>query len=186
MSDSSARTRTLRIGLGVGLAVVVAAAIPIVLGIVQDNKMAEGRGNLEAIVAGLEKLRAAHGAFVSLAAHPDPEGLGTGEQAWNLPPCETACEQGKVESCSSFECVGFRPHGDDAFFSYACTATEDGQAVTCAALGDLDGDGVRSLQLRQVAGPKGTTAPTPSFGGLAPPCALKKGATTARCPPDTY
>ncbi|MEO1235112.1 MAG: hypothetical protein AAFZ18_40115 [Myxococcota bacterium] len=166
--------------------VIGGAVSPFILRALNEAKMAEGRANLEAIVAGLEKLRADHGGFVSLAAYPDPHGLSVAEQLWSVPPCPTACSREGIEGCASFDCVGFHPHGDDAFFSYACRVSTDGQAVTCAALGDLDGDGQRSLQVRRRRGPKGEVAPIPSFGGLAPECSLSTEATTSRCPEAVY
>lgn len=170
----------------VGLTVLGVAAAPWIRDALQEAKMAEGRDNLEAIGAGLETLRKAHGGFVSIAPYPDPKGLGPGEQLWKLPPCSPECGQGSLSACASFACIDFRPHGDDAFFSYACSASDDGRAVTCAALGDLDGDGVRSLQVYRKVGPNGSTAPTPRFDGLAPDCPLKEGETTKRCPEEAH
>ncbi|MEL6184435.1 MAG: hypothetical protein AAFU79_07415 [Myxococcota bacterium] len=107
---------------------------------------------------------------MSLPAYPDPRGLGVAEQPWAVDPCPSDCSRGGIEGCVSFECLGFRPHGKDAFFSYTCRASESGGAVTCAALGDLDGDGQRSLQVYRGLGPEGESSPVPSFGGLAPNC----------------
>lgn len=187
MKEAPAASRYTKIALLVGGLLVFGALLtPFILQRLIEGKMREGRDNLGVIVAGLEKLKAQHGGFVSLDPYPDPKGLGVPEQPWAITPCPETCAKGQLESCRHFECVDFRPHGGDAFFAYACTATEDGQAVTCAALGDLDGDGRRSLQVHRILSPEGGAATTPSFGGLAPACPLDAQTKTARCPPDSY
>ena len=127
----------------------------------------------------LKALRVAQFAAVSeydryLAAPPTPDvsQLGPEPVPWQLRPCE-GCNWRRPSSCYSFECIPFRPH-EDVYYSLACTASNDARTVTCAALGDLDGDGQYALFVFRIV-PKGARrrsvpAPVPDFGGLAPAC----------------
>ncbi|MCA9553783.1 MAG: hypothetical protein KC933_27335 [Myxococcales bacterium] len=110
---------------------------------------------------------------------PDPH-----KASFAAAECSADCSAENPDACASFDCLGFTPPGQ-VFFRYACEVTEDGQAYTCAALSDLDGNG--ELKLFVVGSGEGRLeAPIPDFDGRAPTCPHARGGEVVDCTPDVY
>jgi type IV pilus assembly protein PilA len=166
--------------------VLAAIAIPNFLRYQLRSKQAEAKVNLGAIRTSQMAFRTEVGSFASADPAPSPEGIGPDQRAWTAQPCPAACARESPAGCVSFDCIGFRPAGA-VLYSYACATSGDGAHMTCGALGDLDGDGERSLFVTGTAGPNGQlAAPPPDFGGLAPPCPLARPGEVVDCTPGVY
>jgi type IV pilus assembly protein PilA len=150
------------------IGILAAIAIPNYLRFQLRSKTTEVKTNLAAIRACEEGYYAEFAGYVSAAPSP-AAAPGAVRAPWPAPtPGCPAC----------FDSLGFAPEGD-AYFQYEVVAAVVGVAVgntvfTAAAIGDLDGDGVRQIW--------GYVSPLPSGVG-GQPSTLTGGQPAAACPP---
>ena len=165
------------------VAMLTAIAVPNFVRYQLRSKTAEARTNLRAIAAAQESSHRVYGRYLKAeASAPTP---GPALTAWAAQPCDPACAYDQPAQCTSFDCIEFAPDRP-MYFSYACEATEDGGHYTCAALGDLDDDGVNSLFVFG-NGEADIVAPIPSFGGRAPQCRVQPTAgLVVDCTPGVF
>ena len=182
-------------GKGLALAAVIISALPVPLGMCAAiaipnfvryqlrSKTAEARVNLASIRVAQESAKSRFGRY--LKAEPSAQFVDMTKQLWGAMPCEASCSQEAADTCTSFDCMGFKPEGD-VYYAYACEASEDGMHYTCAALGDLDGDGEYSLFVYGT-GQNELVAPIPDFGGQSPGCLKSVANQVIDCSlPGTY
>ena len=166
-------------GNGVALAAVILSGLSvpmmgIVAGIAVPNfvryslrsKAAEVRMLMPSIVSAQMVAKEKYGRY--LAAAPSASTVGSQKQFWGPQPCDPGCAYDNPSACTSFDCLELTMP-EEVYFSYACEVSSDGANFTCAALGDLDGNGTPSLFVYGT-GSGQIVAPTPSFGGQSPPC----------------
>lgn len=117
-----------------------AIAIPNFIRYKIRSQQSEARAMLMSIRTGQEQFFVENGVYLS--AGPTSGG-DTQKKAWTEPPCDERCGREDLSMCTSFSCIA-EPFGP-LYFSYACVATAgDKPDFTCAAVGDLDGDGDKS------------------------------------------
>ena len=111
-----------------------------------------------------------------------PSGPLPGEKPmkWPTESCPSDCRGLHLEACSSFACLDFAP-AQPVRFRYGCKAIRHGDAydVTCAAAGDLDGDGKISLLVVGTSTSGQLVAAVPALGIEIPPT---RCSTVARVP----
>lgn len=152
------------------IGVMVAIAVPNFVRYQLRSKQYEAKANLAGLRTGMEAFAADYDGFISTPATPNPSGLSTEIRSWAAEPCAEACRVEDLGACESTACLGFKPVGVKGVrYAYACSTNEARDAFTCAALGDLDGDGELSLFIYLEPGSSGL-APVPDFDGLAPAC----------------
>ena len=104
----------------------------------------------------------AMGSFATVNPNP-PGSPGARLRMWAPRDCNQACAPEATDSCTEFSCIGYEPAGK-LRYTYACSGTKT--AFTCAAAGDLDGDGTLKMFVWATA-PKGQPrAPIPAIGPL--------------------
>ena len=169
---------------GVAMAGILSAiAVPNFIRYQLRAKTAEARANLGGIRVVQEAVRAEHGRYLPA----DPSGVeapSSDKQPWTVKPCSDNCSPKRGRSCTSFACLGFVPDGS-VYYAYACNVTGDGQNYTCAALGDLDDDGVMSLFVYGT-GTERLVAPIPAFGEDTPSCPNATPGVVFDCTPGEF
>ncbi len=164
--------------------VLAAIAIPNFVRYQLKAKQSEARTNLGGIRTAMHSFYATEDGFLTIGATPDTL-PGTVKAPFAINPCPSSCSRANLRACNTFECIGFRPAGD-VQYSYACEASADGNHFTCAALGDLDGDGNASLFVYGTGEGSSIVAPIPDFGGYAPPCGYVFPNEVVDCTPGVY
>ncbi|MCK6552487.1 hypothetical protein L6R52_42055 [Myxococcota bacterium] len=145
------------------------------------GRRSEARANLGAIATAMESFLADEGFLPAIEVQPpvvqvpDP----TGRRLWGTPRCDAACGKAAPWACRYFDCLGWRPSRDPRYF-YACTSlSRSGVSdFTCAAVGDLDEDGVPAVYVfgSDHGGTGSIVAPVPS---IAPTSGCALGRTPA-------
>lgn len=163
------------------MGILAAIAIPNFVRYQNRSKSMEARTNL-AMLRSLQESK--HADWEHYLAVPPHGGVpGPAKAAWSAGPCNPGCSADAPEACGSFSCLDFQPYGQ-VYFRYACAVNEQGSAYTCAALGDLDGDGEYSLWA--VTGGEGAPVPVPDFSGRSPACPGLAPAQVTECVPGVY
>lgn len=160
--------------------ILAAIAIPNFVRYQLRSKSAEARVNLAMLRTTQEARYADWQRY--LKAEPAGNTPSQARAAFSPGSCNPACGRESPEACTSFACLDFDP--GQTYFRYACDVNADGSAFTCAALGDLNGDGAFSLWA--VAGGDGDPPPVPDFSGRSPPCAGLVKDQVVDCTPGTY
>ncbi len=173
-------------GLAIAAMVVPAAMIP-VMGILAAiaipnfiryqlrSKQSEAKVVLIGIKSSQRSFFAEHDAFVTIAPTPGTP-VGTAKEPWDARPCAAECGRENTAACAEFACIGYQSSGP-VYYRYACEASADRQAVTCAALGDLDGDGELAALVYAI--------PAEGTGALAPVPELVRTLCAGEITPDT-
>lgn len=133
------------------------------------SRQSEVRANLGGLRRSLEEFAAGEGFYPTLDVQPSlvSRGPRSERKPWRTIPCAEECGPRDPFACRSFSCLSWSPQSDTRFW-YACTAAaRDGVwNFTCAAVGDLDDDGVPSIFVYGSGhgGSKTIVAPVPSIG----------------------
>ncbi|MEQ8280661.1 MAG: DUF4190 domain-containing protein [Deltaproteobacteria bacterium] len=147
--------------------ILAAIAIPNFVRYKMRSRQAEPRVVLTQVNAGQEMFAMINHGYV--AAAPTGGGASDERGPWNPAACADACKA-DVSACTSFACLSFDMDPGGTYFRYAC-ATVGGEAddFTCAAVGDLDGDGDKSVFLfgSDNAGRGTIVAPVPAIAKAA-------------------
>ncbi len=148
------------------MGILAAIAIPNFVRYKMRSQQAEAKVTLSQIRTGQEMFRLEGNGYV--AAAPAGGGQGEAPGAWTAAPCPDSCGS-DASTCNSFACMQIDP-GGSTYFTYACAATGgDAPEFTCAAVGDLDGDGEKSVFLvsSDNAGSGTIVAPVPAIAKAA-------------------
>ena len=163
------------------MGIMAAIAIPNFVRYQLRAKAVEAKSTLRSIRNAQEMARQRYKRY--LKAEPSLAAPGPAAQYWASAPCSPDCAYDQPSKCTSFDCLEFNP-GAEVHFSYACETSADGAHFTCAALGDLDGDGIRSLFVYGT-GDSEIVAPIPDFDGASPACRPRPNEVT-KCTPNVY
>lgn len=163
--------------------VLMAVAIPNFIRYQLRAKTSEAKAMLGAIRQAQMSYHSTEGGFIRVTPTPDAV-PGTLKSPWPVRECNPGCSSDSPAACDSFECIGFQPDGN-IYYAYACEVSSDRQNFTCAALGDLDGDGIPGMF---VLGTGDTTlvAPIPDYNGNAPDCTGAPAGIVFDCTPGVF
>ncbi len=154
------------------IGIMAAIAIPSFVTYQMRAKSSEARISLSSIYSAQEIRNIEWERYVRIEAAP--AGTPTeNPRAWVSAGCDSACGPGNFKACEVFACLNWQPMGS-SHYSYACEVTPNGDNFTCAALGDLDGDGEFGMFVYGT-GEGRIVAPIPDFGGKAPACTPEPG-----------
>lgn len=154
------------------IGILAAIAIPNFVRYQNRAKSSEARMNLSRINSAQEMRKMEWQRYVRMEAAP--AGIpGETPRPWADVPCDSACATDNLKACEVFACLDWRPMSN-SYYTYACEVSPDGENFTCAALGDLDGDGEFGMFVYGT-GDTNLVAPIPNFGGRAPNCQARPG-----------
>lgn len=143
--------------------IMAAIAIPNFIRYQLRSKQSEAKVVLSGIRTSQQAFFAENGAYVTTSPNPGAA-PATAKEAWEARPCPADCSRDNIAACTELSCIGYQPSGP-VYFRYACQASSEPRAVTCAAVGDLDGDGALGALVVGVADDGSPTiqAPVPAF-----------------------
>lgn len=167
------------------MGILAAIAIPNFIRYQLRSKQSEAKTVLAAIRTSQQTYFADHGAYVTTSPNPSAA-PGTAKEPWDARPCPAECSPENAAACTELACIGYQASGP-VYFRYACEASSEPKAVTCAAVGDLDGDGELSALVYGIAEEGSATiqAPVPAFAQSL--CSGEIPANTVHdCTPRTF
>lgn len=126
------------------IGILAAIAIPNFIRYQLKSKQSEAKTVLGGIKTSQEAFRGDYDDYVNMAAVLNPAAPGNlNKTPWPIVACPATCDRtvAGVATCSTFECMGYRPSGP-VYFSYntARGASPGGPEFTTTAGADLDGN----------------------------------------------
>lgn len=152
------------------IGILAAIAVPNFIRYQLRAKQSEAKFTLQAIKTSQEAFFADSGGYASSAPNPSAPTANV-KVAWESRPCPEDCKRDNLAACTELACIGYQASGP-VYYRYACTATLPSEGVpaefTCAAMGDLDGDGEPSVMVFGTGhGQKTIQAPLPELAAQA-------------------
>lgn len=128
------------------IGILAAIAIPNFIRYQLKSKQSEAKTVLGGIKTSQEAFRGDYDDYVNMTVINPVAGPGNlNKLPWDIAPCPGTCDRtaAGVATCSTFECMGYRPSGP-AYFSYTTRrgASAGGPEFTTTAGADLDATGV--------------------------------------------
>lgn len=159
--------------------IMTAIAIPNFLKFQNKSKQSEAMTNLRSIQTHQMGTWSEKERF--LPARAEGGGDGKTKTPWPALPCPDTCAE-QPETCT-FTCLGWQPMGP-TYYQYACNV--QGDAFTCAASADLDGDGTFGLLYYAYQhNPEARPAPLPRLPG-ADACGTLEIDSVTPCVPNEF
>ena len=127
------------------IGVLAAIAIPNFVRYQLRSKTSEARTNMGGIRTAQTSFQSTEDQYANVTT-PSPNVIaGTVKTAWVITACPATCNRLAAATCTSFECIGYRPDGN-VYYNYDSPhQLAAGTAVAefgIGAVGDLDGDGM--------------------------------------------